>query len=291
MMDSSKGYKSPLLQASGFSLISVLVALGLVGIVTMTTLHLVKMINTQARYVANFEDMMNVTKEVTSILAVPQSCLNVFGSTAVDKTNIGPSATTQLEVSTAIPDPTNNPTLKMGDISSGKIKVISMGLVLKRILPGAGTAWYQGEAVVQADDPADPGNFRSRRIPVNFQLNAANTVVSCAAAGVTIGGAGGISSSSGLPYGQCGPGQVVIGISTNGVICTGGAQTTSGKGCTGDLCIATDGGPCYGPFCKTNGALCQGDGCIACGTDPGAAATPATCTGALCCAGPTCTGC
>ncbi len=290
-MASSKGFKTPLLQASGFSLISVLVAIGLVGIVTMTTLHLVKMINTQARYVANFEDMMSVTKEVTTILAVPQNCVNVYGGTAVDKTNIGSAAIPQMEVSAAIPDPTNYPTLKMGDIYSGKIKVLSMGMVLKRVLPGAGTAWYQGEAVVQADDPTDQGNFRARRIPVNFQLNAADMVVSCAAAGVSIGGAGGISSSSGLPYGQCGPGQVMVGITATGVKCTGGAQTTSGLGCTGDMCSTSDGGPCYGAMCKTNGPLCQGDMCTACGTDPATAATPATCTGAMCCAGPTCGGC
>jgi len=284
----SSGGSTPLRpRSSGFSLVSVLLATGLISILAMTTLHLVKLITSQSRYIANLEDLNNVTKQVASTLAVPSNCVSLYGGTPVSLTNIGTTATQQLNVSAKAPFVGADP---MNTISSGRIRLMTMGLILKRSLAGAGQTWYQGDAVIHADDPADVGNFGTRKIPVNFQFDASNNVVSCAAAGISLISTT-ASSSTGLAYGQCGPGQVMVGIKASGVICTGGSATASGLGCTGDACAAYDGGPCYGDACTTNGLLCQGDACTACGTCPTCGSGTATCTGNACCAGPTCGGC
>lgn len=265
-------------------------AIGLLSIVAMTTLHLVKLINSQARYIANLEDVNNVSKQVASILAIPQNCVSVFGGAALDRTNIGAAATPQLNFGANVPYAGGDP---MTDITSGRIRLINLGLIIRRSLAGAGTTWYQGDAVVTAEDPTDPGGFAARKVAINFQLDGTDNVVSCAASGITIGGGAGagiINSTTGLPYGQCGPGQVMVGLSAKSVICSGGSNTTTGTGCTGDMCVAIDGGPCFGDMCKTNGYLCKGDMCIACGNHSSGSGT-ATCTGDMCCAGPTCSGC
>ncbi len=275
--------------SSGFSLVSVLVSLGLISIVTMTTLHLVRVMTSQSRYMANIEDLSNVSKQVSSILSVPANCVSLFGGEIVDISNRGTSATVQLDVSGKVPYAGADP---MSSVSSGRIHLLKMGLLLKRSLAGAGTTWYQGDAVIQADDPNENSSFAARKVPVNFQFDSSGNVIACATAGLSItAGGGGSTTSTGLAYGQCGPGQVMIGITANGVICSGGAQTATGTGCTGNACNAIDGGPCYGDACKTNGSTCSGDACTACGTHASSIGITATCLGNACCAGPTCGGC
>lgn len=260
-----------------------MVAVGLISILLMSVLSLGQMINTQSRRAADLEDLNNVTKQVASLLADQANCLNLYGGTPVTVTNIGSGSTPQLEVSAKEPYTSAGP---MTGVSSGRIQLYSLKMQLKRKLSGVGGSWYQGDAMVYADDSPTSGNFAPRKVPVNFQIDGTGNVVACAAAGLSITSA----ASNGLAFGQCGNGQVMVGMDATGVICKGGGQTSSGKGCTGDHCVTSDGGPCYGPSCMTNGWECTGDSCTACGTFPPPAGV-FNCMGPGSCCGSTCPGC
>ncbi len=243
---------------AGFSLVSVMVAAGILGILTITILQLAKMISTQSRRATDIEDVLNVTKQVEAILSNSQYCLEVYKGLPLNMTNMGSSATSQLNVSSRSPFAGAPP---MSDIASGRIKLLDLGIAIRRDLTSAGAPWYLGEATVHADDPSDPGNFAPRRIALNFTVNAANEVSACATVNQSYTELRTVisNSSTGLAYGMCGPGQVMVGIASDGIKCQGGSGTASGVGCTGDSCTATDGGTCYGNNCVTNGSSCTGN--------------------------------
>jgi hypothetical protein len=268
-------------------LLSVLAAIGLTSILILTVLQVGKMVNAQSRRAMNIDDVENIAAQVTNILADPNNCFGIYGGETIDITNIGSAATKQLEVASKAPFAGGDP---MNTLESGHMKVTSLGLILKSKVSGTAPL-YQGDAVVAIDDPSDPGRFKAKRLALSLQFNSSNALVGCAAllsaAQLSAGaGAGGgvhvTSTGTAIPWGVCPDGQVMIGMTAKGVVCAGSAATSTGKGCTGDNCIASDGGNCYGDNCVANtGIFCDGDNCKACGAG-------ATCTGANCCGGPGC---
>jgi hypothetical protein len=265
----------------GFSLASTLVAIALIGILIMTVLQLGNMISKQTRQAANLEDLNNLSRQVASILSVPENCRNLYGGERVNLANMGSNASHQLEVVGRKPYSTAGP---MAEITSGRMKLKSLGIILRRSLSGTGQPWYQADALIQSKDMTDLAamEYAPRRVALNVQIDPANKIVNCAGIGSTIIQV--TSTSSSLPFGKCGPGQVMVGFDDNGILCAGGAQTVTGTGCTGNACKSPDTGSCYGMNCVTPGNFCDGMNCTACGS-------AATCKGMNCCTGPTCPGC
>lgn len=307
---------------AGFSLVEVLIAIGVMAIFAMGFASYISYMSKELRYTSQKMESMETRSSLGRLLSdLPTcSCQLSLHASPFDTTATNPTlAVAQIQTGC---DPSSPVFIRAGEMiaNSGTQLAIS-ALQIQEIESMGVSDRYRGRLVAAFDPNSLVRGMRPIDLEIHFSTDPASpatakTITTCD----FVAGGGGPPLASGSPTpsptpgpsmtSTCPAGEYVVGISAGTLQCapvvaSGGSSGSSsgpgpiatpvstpsgpslsspGPGCTGHYCITYDFGRCSGIGCRTNGATCTGDGCTAC-------AVGAICNAPGCCAGPACPGC
>ncbi|MCM2282467.1 MAG: prepilin-type N-terminal cleavage/methylation domain-containing protein [Bdellovibrionaceae bacterium] len=284
---------------SGFSLIEVVVVMGIMTVLTLGFASYMSFVNTELRAAHQKMEFMELRTTLGRTLSDLSTCscqLNLHASTFNGAAAMTSASVSKLNSSC---DPAASVIIEDGQpVANSNTRLTVQAIAITDIRPLGVSNKYEGKFTVSLQNDGLVRGLRDIRIDVQFMTDPASPpgakkIQSCVFVN------GGMSGGSTLATlsGSCPVGQFLTGFSSGVVQCSavlvGGkisdsdpayTLTSPGDGCIGTSCRTADYGPCSGPSCTTNGLFCEGPNCAAC-------AMGASCSGTTCCAGPSCDAC
>jgi prepilin-type N-terminal cleavage/methylation domain-containing protein len=273
--------------SSGFTIVEILVASLIVGIISMAITTLVVNMAMGLSRIQFADDASSLMSNVTATLKSPTMCQAFLAGVQFDTDN-RQELTNELTPQEIV-GAGQIGGIGVNDYKVGKAQIAGTTMALQSKIDSGATPTYTG--VLNIDVAMEGGRSPNLLKNAAVRVTMADPGSTSTVTGCTLTSVGTIAA--------CPQGSVVTTVSTDGSIgcssildlfpdiaCTANqfvgfnpvtgsfgcinfpsAPTlVAGPGCKGDFCTTFDGGPCRGDFCRTNGASCEGDFCIATGT-------------------------
>ncbi len=254
-----------IINAVGFSLVEMLVLIGLLSIIALISASLINNLNRELKAVEQRADSLNLrgTLEVTLASLPICSCLMSSFAAPFDPTATS-TAVSEIKSSCAAGAST---IIKAGQLVDGTQLTVNQ-IALENI-EQLGPDLYKGQIKVNyLKTDMNIRQIKPITMGVQFKTGSgSNPKIIVACFGV------GVSSGFNEFTGSCPSGQFLQGFNNGVMLCapvaSGGPATpvytltNPGPGCSGNACVTYDYGPCIGNSCHTNGQTCSGNACSA----------------------------